>query len=160
MSVHNEAITRWEGQAEEFFMSACYGALLGIDGTSMENSTGIVSQDLRHCKCFKKTRMIYKSRTLNLRNSQTGSSSCPILNDIDWTRKGNDEIKIANFLKKSRNTRRDSRRDSGRASVLETKRSGMELFLTHLRENGTLQPLRWWNDSKTQVIQYSRVLVI
>ena len=33
----------------------------------------------------------------------------------------------------------------------------MELFLTHLKEKGTLQPPKWWSDSKTLVIQYSRV---
>ena len=40
------------------------------------NSSGISSQDLRHCRFFKRSRMFYKSGTLNLRNSQAGSSSC------------------------------------------------------------------------------------
>ena len=30
-----------------------------------------------------------------------------------------------------------------------TKRSGMELFLAHRKENGIQEPLRWWNDLKT-----------
>ena len=33
-------------------------------------------------------------------------------------------------------------------------------FLTHLKENGIQKHLRWWNDSKIQVIQDSRVLVL
>ena len=33
-------------------------------------------QDLRHCKFFRKSRMICKNETLNLRSLQTGSSSC------------------------------------------------------------------------------------
>ena len=64
-----------------------------------------------------------------------------MFNDIDWTRKGSDGICMSNS-EKSRNTRRDSRKDTGRFWVLETKRSGMELFLTHLKENGILQPLK------------------
>ena len=50
-------------------------------------------------------------------------------------------------------SRRDSRKDTGRFWVLEMKRSGMELLRTHVKENEILQPLRWWNDSKIQVIQ-------
>ena len=49
---------------------------------------------------------------------------------------------VFRIRKKSRNTRRDSRKDTARFLVLETRRSGMELFLTHLKENGILQPLR------------------
>ena len=62
---------------------------------------------------------------------------------------------------KSRNTRRDSRRDTGRSSVLETKRSGMELFLIliHLKMR-FYSHSNWWNDSKIQVIQYSRVSLL
>ena len=64
-----------------------------------------------------------------------------MFNDIVGQRKGNDGICISNS-EKSRDTRRNPRRDAGRSSVLETKTSGMELFLTHLKENGTLQPLK------------------
>ena len=45
-------------------------------------------------------------------------------------------------FRKSRNTRRESRRDTGHFSVLETTRSGMELSLAHLKENEILQPLK------------------
>ena len=60
------------------------------------------------------------------------------------------ERKWWNFFRthrKSRITRRDSCKDTGRSWVLEWKRSGTELFLTPLR-------------AKTQVIQYSRVSVL
>ena len=46
---------------------------------SMENqlnSSGIFSKDFRHCRFFRKSRMICESGTWNLRDSQTGSSSC------------------------------------------------------------------------------------
>ena len=65
-------------------------------------------------------------------------------NDIDWTWKGNDGNCISNS-ERSRNMRKDSCSDTGRFWVLETKRSGMELFL---KENGTLQHFTWWNDSR------------
>ena len=32
--------------------------------------------------------------------------------------------------------------------------------LTNFKENWILQPLKWWNNSKIQVIQYSRVFVL
>ena len=56
------------------------------------------------------------------------------------------------------NTRKDSRKHTGRSSVLEMKRRGMELFLVHLK--GSLQPLKWWNESKRPVNQNSRVLSV
>ena len=60
---------------------------------------------------------------------------------------------VFRIQKKSRRTRRESRRDTGRSSVLETKRSGMELFIKHLKENGTLsnqeyQCFESWNPEK------------
>ena len=82
-----------------------------------------------------------------------------MFNDNNWTRRGNDGICISNS-EKLRNMRRDSRKDTGRSSVLEMKRSGMELFLVHLKENEIPQPLKLWNDSEIQVIQYSRVSVL
>ena len=65
-----------------------------------------------------------------------------VFNDIDRTTKGNDEICFSNS-EKSRNTRKSSRKDTGRFSVLETNRTGVELFFTHVKENETLQPLKW-----------------
>ena len=90
------------------------------------NSSGVFSQDFRHCR----HRIIFMS----------------MFNDIDWTKKGNDGIFFRTH-RKSRITRRDSCKDTGRSWVLEWKRSGTELFLTPLR-------------AKTQVIQYSRVSVL
>ena len=49
MNGRRDAITRWEGQVEEFKMSPSYKELL----ESMENqlnSSGIFSQDSRHCR--------------------------------------------------------------------------------------------------------------
>ena len=91
--------------------------------------------------------MIYKSGTMNLRNSQIGSSSCQCSTVLIAQEKETMRF-VFRIHKKPRRTRRNSRRDTGRSSVLEMKRSGMELSITHLKENGALQPLNWWNDSK------------
>ena len=40
------------------------------------NSSGIFSQDLRHCRFFKRSRMICGNGTSKLKNSQTGSFLC------------------------------------------------------------------------------------
>ena len=49
---------------------------------------------------------------------------------------------VFRIQKKSRNTRRASRRGHWTFLGLETKRSGVELLLTHLKANGTPQPLK------------------
>ena len=81
--------------------------------------SGIFSQDVHHCNFFTKFR---------LGNLQTRSSSC-----LCSTTSIGQEKEMMEFVfriqKKSRNSRKDSRKDIGRSSVLERKRSGMELFL-------------------------------
>ena len=59
--------------------------------------------------------------TSNLRNSQTGASSCQCSTTPIGQEKETKEF-VFRIQKKSRNTRRDSRRDTGRFSVLETKK--------------------------------------
>ena len=84
---------------------------------------------------FRKSRKICDNGTSNLKNSQIGSSSCQCSTTSIGQKKGNDGICISNS-EKSRNTRRDSRRDTGRSSVLEMNRSGMEKQSTLLKESG------------------------
>ena len=50
----------WEGQVEEYRMSPSYKELLGIDGEATEFEWNI-SQDLRHCRSFKRFRIICNS---------------------------------------------------------------------------------------------------
>ena len=73
-----DAISRWEGQVEEIKMSLSYKELLRIDGEPIEFewNSEIFSKDFRHCRFFRKSMMICETGTLNLRNSETGSSSC------------------------------------------------------------------------------------
>ena len=86
------------------------------------SSSGISSQDLRLCRFFKESIVICKSGTLNLRNSQIGSSSCQCSTVLIGQEK-EAMIFVFQLQKKSRRTRRNSRRDTGRSSVLETKQN-------------------------------------
>ena len=128
MNDGKDAITKWEGQMEEFKMSFviknCWGSM-----ENQLNSSGIISQDLRHCRFFRRSRMIRSSGKLNLKNSQIGSSSC----QCSTTSIGQKKRKEFAFRiqTKSRNTRNISQ--------------GHWTFLGP----GSLQPLKWWNDSKT-----------
>ena len=141
-------------QNVSFFTKNCWESM-----EKQLNSSGIFSQDFCHCRFFRKIQDVLRERNIKPEEFTVWIIFMSMFNDIDWTRKGNDGICISNSVK-SRNTRRDSRKDTGRFWVLEMKRSGLELFVAHLKENGTLQPLIWWNDSKIQVIQYSRVWVL
>ena len=80
-------------------------------------------------------RMICESGRLNLKNSHIGSSSCQC-STILIGQKIETMGVLLQTQKRSRHTRRDSRRDTGRSQVLETKRNGMELSVIHLKEMG------------------------
>ena len=73
-----------------------------------------------------------------------------MFNDVDWARKGEDLICFSNS-EMPRNTRRDSRKAAARFRVLEIKRSGMEFFLTHFKENWILQPLKWCHSGRNPI---------
>ena len=98
------------------------------------NSSGISSQDLRRCRFFRRSRMINKSGTRNLRNSHIGSSSCQC-STILVGQEEETMMFVFRIQKKSRCTRRNSRRDIGRSSVLETRRSGTESANINLKES-------------------------
>ena len=70
--------------------------------------------------------------TSNRKASQTGSS-CQCSTTSSGRRKEMLESVFPNS-EKSRSTRKDSRIDTGRSSLLEMKRSGKELFLKHLKK--------------------------
>ena len=102
-----------------------------------------------------------KIKTLNLRNLKIESSSCQCSMASIGQREEIQKDVFKNFTqKKSRPTPRNSREDTGHSSVLETKRSGMELSFAHLKEKWIPSPHRWWNEFKEPVIQYSRASVL
>ena len=154
MNESKDAITRWEGQVE------------GSKNVSLENcwrSSWIRVEYFPRIYVIADSSedpgWLARTEHRDWKNSQVGSSSCQCSTTSIGERKEMMEF-VFRIQKKSRSTRRDAREDTGHFWVLETKRSGMELFLTHLKENEILQPVKWWNDSKIQVIQYSGVLVL
>ena len=92
-----------EGQVEEVKMSASYKELTGFDGLEWN-----ISQDSYHCRFFKRFRIIFKIGTLNLKNSQTGSSSCQCSTTSIGQEKETMEF-VFRIQKKSRNTRKDGK---------------------------------------------------
>ena len=111
------------------------------------NSSGTFSQDLHHSRFSRGSRMICKSGTSN--NLEIGSSSCLCSTTSIGQEKETKKL-VFRMLKNSRRTRRDSHRDIGRFSALETKRSGMEIASTNLRESGIQKLLRWYRNSRKQ----------
>ena len=97
MNDSRDAITRWEGQVEEFKMSLFFQRIAGNrwrrNWIRVESFPRIfvIRDSSRDPVWFAKTEH-WKT------NSQTGSSSF-MFNDIDWTRKGNDGICISNSEK-------------------------------------------------------------
>ena len=87
---------------------------------SMENqlsSSGIFSQDLHHCRFFQ----IFQN-DLQERNIEPENFGERFINDIEWTRKRNEENCILNSEKVKTYAKRFSQGDW---TFLETKRSGM-----------------------------------
>ena len=111
-----------------------------LDSTEKQlNSSGQISQDLRH----------WLRRTSSRRTPRTGSSSCT----CSMTFCGNQMIRIASqTLRKSRITRRDSNHDIGLFWVEGRKRDGA---VTLTLDSGTVQPTKWYSNSKKVVILFS-----
>ena len=78
--------------------------------------------------------MSCKNGTSNPNSLEIATSSCRCSTTSHGQEKEMKRIGLSNPEKKSRCTRRDSRRDIGRSSVLGTKRSGMEVASTNLRK--------------------------
>ena len=134
-----------EGQVAEFqlsvFMQNCW------EWTENHlSSSGIFSQDFRHCTFYRRLKMNCKDGKLNHKNLEIVSSSCPCPTTSIGQRRESKRI-VFQIQTKSRCTRRDSRKDIGRSLVLETQRSRMETATTNLMENGIPLPHRWYNDS-------------
>ena len=95
---NRDAIVRWEGQVEEFKMSASYTELLGIDENQL-NSSGTFSRDFRHCRFFRKIQNDFRERNIELEKFTDRIIFMSMFNDIDWTRKWNDGICFSNSEK-------------------------------------------------------------
>ena len=120
-------------------MSLSYTELLGIHGEAIEFEWNI-SQDFHRCRFFNRFSKICEEPE---RFTDRTISMSSMFNDIDWTRKEMMEF-VFRIRKKSRNTGRNSRKDTERFWVLDTTRTGMELFLTHLKK---------WDSTATQMVE-------
>ena len=148
---------RWEGQVEEFKMSPSYKELLGIDGESIEFEWNIFP-GFSSLQILQEIQSDVRKRNVEPEQFTDRNIFMPMFNDIDWTRKGNDGICMSNSEKVKEHAKRFSQ---GNWTFLDLgNEKSMELFFIHLKENGTLQPPKWWSDSKIPVIQYSRVSVL
>ena len=128
----------------------------------MENrlsSSGISSQDSRHWRSSRRSTKTCEIEALSLKILNIESSPCRCSMTSNGQRK---EIQknVFQIPNKSSISRRDSREDTGNFSPLVMNKNGMEPSVFQLKENGILQPHRWWNDSSKLVIQYSRASVL
>ena len=157
MNESKEAIKRWEGQVEEFKMYPSYEELFGIDGEAIEFEWNIFP-GISSLRILQEIQRDLK-RASNLKNSQTGSSSCQCSTTSIGQRK--EIMRFAyRMQKKWRITRWDSCKDTGRFWVLDRTRSGMENPRIFPMETGTPQQIKWYNDSKKPVIPRSKALVL
>ena len=63
------------------------------------NSSGIFSQDFRHCRFFRKTQTDSRERNIEPEKFTDRIIFMSMFNDIDWTRKGHDGICVSNWEK-------------------------------------------------------------
>ena len=133
------AIERWKSQVEEFKMSPSYQELLGIDGEAIEFPRIFDIADTSE-----KSSMMCEKETLNLKSSQTGSSSCRSTTSIGQRKE------MMEFFSNSQKVKDYARR-----------------FLQgHFSFPGLGVEKKWYGTlpytprAKTQVIQYSRVSVL
>ena len=127
----------------------------------MENrlsSSGMFSQDLRHWRSSKLSRKTCNVETFEPEKFEDRITFMSMFNDIEWTQRGNSEKFISNSELVKSYAKRFSR---GHWTFLgpgdEKKWYGSVI---RLKENEILPPHRWWNDSKKQVIQYSRASIL
>ena len=96
-----------------------------------------------------------KNGTLNPKNLEIELSSWQCSTTSNGQEKETERF-VFQIQKKARRTRRDSRRDIRRSSALETRRSGMQIATTNLRENEIPSLHRGCNDSGKQGTQSSQ----
>ena len=89
---------RWEGQVADFRLSASYGELLGIDGEPVEfewnNFPGLISLQI-----LRKIQNDLQEQNIEPEKFEDRIISMSMFNDIEWTRKGNEENCISNSEK-------------------------------------------------------------
>ena len=98
MNESKEAIKRWEGQVEEFKMNPSYKELLGIDGEATEFQWNIFP-GFSSLQSLQEIQQDLKRKSIEPEEFKDRIIFMSMFNDIDWTKKGNDEICISNAEK-------------------------------------------------------------
>ena len=114
----SDAIVRWEGQVEEFKMSLSYKELLGIDEEAIKFEWNVFP-GFSSLQILQEIQTDVRERNIEPEKFTDRIVFVSMFNDIDWTKKRNDVICVSNSEKVKENARRNSRRDTGRSSVLE-----------------------------------------
>ena len=98
MNDSKEAITRWECQVEELKMYPSHKELLGIDGEAIEFECDIV-QGFSSSQILQEIQQDPKRKSIELEEFTDRIIFMSMFNDIDWTKRGNDENCISNAEK-------------------------------------------------------------
>ena len=120
------------------------------------NSSGICSQNFVHCRLLQVIQNDLRKRNIKHEKFTDQIIFMSMFNDIDWTRKGNDGLCIWNSAKVKEYAKRFPQGHWTFRGHGDEKKWYGTLFFIHLKENGTLQPPKWWSDSKLPVVQLSR----
>ena len=144
------AIKRLEGSSGRIHNVRFLQKIRGIDGEPIELEWSILP-GFSSLQILQKIQNDLRERNIKPEEFTDRIMFMSIFNDIDWTSKGNDGICISFSEKVKEYAKRFSQ---GHWTFVgpgyEKKWYGT--LLNTLEENGTLQQLKWWNDSKMPVI--------
>ena len=98
MWASREAIKRWEGQVGELKMCASHIESQGIDGEPTELEWNILP-GFSSLQILQKIQNDLREQNIEPEKFTDTIIFMSMFNDIDWTRKGNDEIRISNLEK-------------------------------------------------------------
>ena len=123
-----------------------YRKLFVIDGEPIEFEWNILP-GLTSLEILQKIQRDLQDRNIEPENVEDWIILVSMFNDIEWTKeKGHPEQCISSSEKVKNHAKRFSRGHWTSLGPGVEKSNGMELTVTHLKENGILPPHRWWND--------------
>ena len=142
------ADAKWTGQIEDLKRYSSNQDAFGLDGEAIEFEWKI-SQGLQHWLFSRISRWTWRGRTWSQRTSKIGSSLC----SCSTTSSGKRMMRIASRMpRKSRITQKGFYQDIGLFWVQVRDRDGE---VTRMMDNRTVQPTKWYSNSKKMVILFS-----
>ena len=136
-------------------MSPSYKELLGIDGEAIELEWNIFPGS-SSLQILQEIQNDLRKRNIEAEKFTDWIIFMSMFNDIEWTKKGNDGICVSN-------SESQGIREESLAGTLDISRSWRRQEVVWNSPLHTWRKMRfyshskWWNASKIQVIQYSRV---